>query len=167
MDITREKMTSLNTQFGDLSSHPLKITKNIFFGYGVKMVCNQKQIGKWENQPLGGKVEFSNDLGNCMSKKDCYKLQHHESLLSIHSETQNRIFWSWKMRKTTKNVKEKCIGSSSCVRDKKVWVNNGLGMHLGIYFPNNSKSHFPKMMACPNSNLTSIPFQSQSINYLN
>ena len=37
---------------------------------------------------------------------------------------------------------------------------------LGVFLPHNQKHDFPKLMACPNMKLTSIPLHSQSINCL-
>ena len=118
MGFIGEAMKSLNTQFMDLSSHPLNITKNKFLGMEQKRFATKKRLVNGEINPLSEKFEFNNGSGHFISKNDCYKPKNSESLLAIHSTTQTWIFWSWKMRKTTKNMKEKHARSSIYVREK-------------------------------------------------
>ena len=46
-------------------------------------------------------------------------------------------FHPWrKMRKLQKNMREKCLVSSSCMRKWNAWVRNGLGTHFWVFsFP--------------------------------
>ena len=37
----------------------------------------------------------------------------------------------------------------------------------GVFLPHKQRFIFPKIMACPNTKLTAVPFHSQGINYLN
>ena len=57
--------------------------------------------------------------------------------------------------------------SFNYVRKWRMCVNHGMGMHFLNFSCPISKKTIPKNDGLPNSNLTSILFQSQGINYLN